>query len=81
MRVDDLISERTEREIRSLRNVGKVGSFGLLDDSTVHRPETTQDSEEGTLSTAIGSNDQEMLARSDCEAPDREKRFEGMRTV
>jgi len=81
MRVDDLISERTEREIRSLRNVGKVGSLGLLHNPTVYRPKATQDSEEGTLSTAIGPNDQEMLSRSDCEAPDREKRFEGMRTV
>lgn len=46
----------------------KQGSWGRLDESTsIDGPETTENSEQGTLTTAIGACDQHVHARADLE--------------
>ncbi|KAI3487477.1 hypothetical protein L1887_48581 [Cichorium endivia] len=66
--VNDLVSERAEREVGTLRDVGELGRGWLLDRAAVHGPETTEDAEERALAASVGADDEQVLARLHVEA-------------
>ena len=67
MRVDDLVSERTVREVRSLRDVEYLFDGGLGQRTRLGGPELTKDSEEGGLAATVRSGDKQVHARLDLE--------------
>lgn len=67
MRVDDLISERTIGEVRSLWDVENLLDGGLGQLAGSGRPEFTKDSEKGRLAASVRSGDKQVHARLDLE--------------
>ena len=57
MGIDDLVSQGSWRKVGSLGNVEKFVHVRSLEYSTSNRPQSTENSEERTLSTAIGATD------------------------
>lgn len=68
VRVDQLISESTVREVGSLGNVEDLVSSRLMDYTSSSRPEFTKNSEERTLTATVGASDHQVHARLDLKA-------------
>ena len=61
MRVDDLVAERAQREVRPLRNEDKLVRGGLAHDAAVHGPQPAQDPEERRLAAPVRPDDEQVL--------------------
>ena len=61
MWVDYLVPKRPEGEIGALRNENELVGRGLAYDAAVHRPETTQNPEEGRFPASVGSYVKQVL--------------------
>ena len=59
--VDDLLAERTTREVRPLRDIEDIGVWRFFDGAAVDGPETAEDAEEGGFAAAVGADDEEVV--------------------
>jgi hypothetical protein len=60
--VDDLLTEGAAGEVGALGDVEDIGEGGLVDGAAVYGPETAEDAEEGRFATAVGADDEQMVA-------------------
>ena len=67
VRVDDLISQGSLRQVRSLRYVKDLVDGGFLNAAAEYGPKLTQDAEERRLTATVGSSDKKVHARLDLE--------------
>ena len=65
VRIDNLISEGSWRQVRSLRDVEKFFNAGSFKSSSCKGPKSTQNSEKWALATSIGSSDNSVNTFSD----------------
>ena len=68
VRVDDLVAQRAEGEVRSLWDVSELGGGRLVHDASVHGPQATENAEEGRLAAAVRAHDEQVLSGPDVEA-------------
>jgi len=63
VRVDHLVSQCAQAEIRTLGDKKEILRWWLVNDTAVYGPESPKDSKQATLATAVGAHDQEVLLR------------------
>mmetsp|Transcript_23162 Transcript_23162/g.32310 ORF Transcript_23162/g.32310 Transcript_23162/m.32310 type:complete len:218 (+) Transcript_23162:320-973(+) len=72
--INNLVSKSAQRKVRSLRNVENIGSGWLGDSSLIHRPESSQNSEQAALSASIRSSNKKVLSNVKCESESFDKK-------
>ena len=61
MRVDDLVAERAQREVRPLRDEDELVRGRLAHDAAVHGPQPAQDPEERRHAAPVWPDDEQVL--------------------
>ena len=61
VRIDHLVTERAQREVRPLRNEDELVCGGLAHDAAVHGPQPAQDPEERRLAAPVRPDDEQVL--------------------
>ena len=67
VRVDDLVSQRAERQVRPLGDVRKVVRRRLVDGPTENGPEAAENPEHRALTAAVRANNEQVVAPLDAE--------------
>ena len=67
MRIDDLVSQGTLGQVRSLRDVEDLVDCGFVDAAAKYRPKLSKNTEERGLSATVRASDKEMHAWLDTE--------------
>ena len=65
VRVDDLVAQRADGEVRALRHVKEVRLRGLGDHAVKLGPKVAKDAEQGRLAAAVRAGDQAVHAGAD----------------
>lgn len=63
MRINNLVAKGAEGKIRSLRDQDKLGCRGFVNHAAVDWPKTAEDAEQGRFSTAVRSDNEQMLLK------------------
>ncbi len=61
IRVDDLLAQRAGAKIWALGDVEDLGEGGFADCAAIDGPETAEDTEEGRFTTAIGTDNKDVI--------------------